>query len=257
MTLACRQDLPDVAAADGCSNPSESRKGDAVCIVLIDDHPLIRNGTAALLESGGHTIVGEAGDGEEGLHVVREALPHLVVVDLHMPVLDGVEATRLLKAEHPDPKVLILTASGSINDLRAAQTSGADGCLFKDARASELFEAIDALGYDGMAFPVPTVSRFFSANWRQPLVPISIIGGLTVAAGLLLALPTGVADRLPNSSRGMDIVPTVLMVGGGLIGWSTAAWRLVDRPDLTPDAVTDMTRPPSPCRPRDEHAPIG
>ncbi len=68
-------------------------------IVLVDDHPHVRDGTAALLKALGHTVVGEASDGDEGVRVVRATRPQLVLMDLHMPVMDGIEATRILKAE--------------------------------------------------------------------------------------------------------------------------------------------------------------
>lgn len=117
-------------------------------IVLVDDHPYVRDGTAALLKALGHIVVGEASDGDEGLQVVRATRPQLVLMDLHMPVMDGIEATRILKAKYPAVKVLILTASADAGELREAMRSGADGYLLKDARAEELLEAIDAVGQD-------------------------------------------------------------------------------------------------------------
>jgi DNA-binding NarL/FixJ family response regulator len=119
-------------------------------IVLVDDHPYVRDGTAALLKALGHIVVGEASDGDEGVRVVRATRPQLVLMDLHMPVMDGIEATRILKAEYPAVKVLILTASDDAGDLREAMRSGADGYLLKDTRAAELLEAIDAVGRDEM-----------------------------------------------------------------------------------------------------------
>ncbi len=85
-------------------------------IVLVDDQPLVRNGIASLLRARGHEVVGEAGDGQEALELVRRTRPDLVLMDLQMPVLDGLSATRLLKIEHPQVKVVILTISDDGRD---------------------------------------------------------------------------------------------------------------------------------------------
>jgi DNA-binding NarL/FixJ family response regulator len=76
-------------------------------IVLVDDQPLVRNGIASLLRSRGHDVVGEAGDGQEAIEIVRRTAPDLVLMDLRMPVLDGLSATRLLRTEHPDLKIVV------------------------------------------------------------------------------------------------------------------------------------------------------
>ena len=96
-------------------------------IVLVDDQPLVRNGIASLLEAHGHVVVAESGDGQAGLEAVRKARPELVLMDLRMPVMDGLEATRLLKTEFPDLRIVILTVSDEERDLMEAVESGAHG----------------------------------------------------------------------------------------------------------------------------------
>jgi len=127
-------------------------------IVLVDDQPLVRNGIASLLRARGHDVVGEAGDGQEGLEVVRRAHPDLVLMDLRMPVLDGLSATRLLKTEHPRLKIVVLTVSDDEQDLIEAVKSGAHGYLLKDLEADDFFEAIDAVEQGESVIP-PRLAR--------------------------------------------------------------------------------------------------
>jgi len=122
-------------------------------IVLVDDQPLIRNGIASLLQARGHHVVGEGGDGQEGLALVRRTQPDLVLMELRMPVMDGIEATRLLRSEFPDLKIVILTVSDSEHDLVEAVKSGAFGYLLKDVDANEFFEAIDAIAHGESVIP--------------------------------------------------------------------------------------------------------
>ena len=122
-------------------------------IALVDDQPLVRNGIASLLDARGHTVVAEAGDGQAGIEAVRRTHPELVLMDLRMPVMDGLEATRLLKAEFPDLRIVILTVSDDERDLLEAVKSGAYGYLIKDLEAGEFFEALDAVEHGESVIP--------------------------------------------------------------------------------------------------------
>ena len=114
-------------------------------IMLVDDRPLTRNGIASLLRSVGHEVVAEANDGQEALTLVEKWSPDLILMDIQMPVMGGLEATRLIKAQHPDTKIVMLTVSDDENDLFEAIKSGAQGYLLKDLEASQFFEALDAI----------------------------------------------------------------------------------------------------------------
>jgi DNA-binding NarL/FixJ family response regulator len=127
-------------------------------IVLVDDQPLVRNGIASLLEAHGHEVVGEASDGQEALGVVHRTHPELVLMDLQMPVLDGLSATRIIKTELPDVKVVVLTVSDSEADLIEAVKSGALGYLLKDLEADAFFEALDAVEHGESVIP-PRLAR--------------------------------------------------------------------------------------------------
>lgn len=100
-------------------------------VVLVDDHRLFRAGLRALLERRGFQVVGEADDGAAARDLVRQTRPDVVLMDLRMPGLDGLAATRLLKAEFPELPVVILTASEEEEDLFEAVKSGAQGYLLK------------------------------------------------------------------------------------------------------------------------------
>jgi DNA-binding NarL/FixJ family response regulator len=116
-------------------------------VLLVDDHPLFLDGLKNLLTSRGIEVVGRARDGLEALEQVRSLSPDLVLMDIHMPRCDGVAATRLIKAERPDTRVVMLTMSAEDEDLFAAIKSGACGYLLKtldtDAFFALLLEAAE------------------------------------------------------------------------------------------------------------------
>ena len=103
----------------------------APTILLVDDHPLTRDGLAGLLAGRGFDVVGQAGDGAEALELARELQPDVVLLDLSMPGVGGLEALPLLRAEAPGCEVVVLTASGDEENLLAAIRGGAAGYLLK------------------------------------------------------------------------------------------------------------------------------
>jgi DNA-binding NarL/FixJ family response regulator len=115
----------------------------AVRVLLVDDQALFREALATLLEVRAEIdVVGEAGDGEQALRRVAETRPDVVLMDLRMPVLDGIEATRRLRASHPDVKVLALTTFDGDEEVFAALRAGAVGYLLKDVSGDRLVDAV-------------------------------------------------------------------------------------------------------------------
>jgi DNA-binding NarL/FixJ family response regulator len=111
-------------------------------VVVADDHPFFRAGLREVLESYGLEVVGEARDGQYAVELARALKPDIVLMDLHMPRLSGVEATREIVAEHPELPVLILTVSPDDGDVAAALAAGARGYLLKGIGAEELAGAV-------------------------------------------------------------------------------------------------------------------
>ncbi len=112
-------------------------------IVIADDHPVVRAGLRALLETQPDLeVVGEAADGAAAVSVCGRREPDVVLMDLRMPDVDGVEATRRITARHPDTAVLVLTTYDSDADILRAVEAGAAGYLLKDAGRDELVDGI-------------------------------------------------------------------------------------------------------------------
>lgn len=114
----------------------------AVRVLLADDHALFRAGLASLLKAWGLQVVGEAGNGEEAIAETRDLRPDLIFMDITMPRRNGLEATRAIKAEFPDIKVVILTVSDDEQDLFEAIKSGAEGYLLKNLREEEFADLV-------------------------------------------------------------------------------------------------------------------
>ena len=146
---------------------------DEIRVLLVDDHAIVRTGLRAYLETEpGMTVVGEAADGAEALARV-DALarggeaPDVVLMDMQMPVLDGVETTRRLKAAHPDIDVIAVTSFLEEARIRAALTAGATGYLLKDADASEVADAIRA-AMNGEVRLDPAAAAALASALRSP-----------------------------------------------------------------------------------------
>ncbi|MEZ5382521.1 MAG: response regulator transcription factor [Microthrixaceae bacterium] len=111
-------------------------------IVLVDDHQVLRDGIRRSLEDAGETVVGEAADGEEAVVVVAETEPDVVLMDLEMPVLDGVEACKRIMADRPETRVVVLTMHEDVARTRAALSAGAVGYLTKGTSMTEVIDTI-------------------------------------------------------------------------------------------------------------------
>lgn len=136
-------------------------------ILLVDDQPLFREGLRTLLTVHNDLhVVGEAGNGEEAIRLVRTHLPTVVLMDLQMPVLDGVTATRRLKAEHPECRVIVLTTFDDDDNVFDGLRAGAVGYLLKDAPSEKLAEAI-RLAARGESFLQPSVAAKVVAEFAR------------------------------------------------------------------------------------------
>jgi DNA-binding NarL/FixJ family response regulator len=114
-------------------------------ILLVDDHQVLREGLRSLLEKQGMTVVGEAGDGGAALVLVRELRPDLVIMDVNMEGLDGIDATRLITHDYPQTKVLALSMYLRKTFVAEMFRNGASGYLLKESAFAEIVEAIKAI----------------------------------------------------------------------------------------------------------------
>ena len=142
-----------------------------VRVVLADDHPMVRYGiTAVLADAPEVEVVGEAADGEALVEAVRELRPDVVVTDLDMPGVDGVEATKRLRASYPDVPVLVLTLHDEDESLFAALRAGARGYLLKGADRAELVRAILSVAAGEAVYGAAVASRivaFFTGAQQE------------------------------------------------------------------------------------------
>ena len=121
---------------------SDARRTDALRVLLVDDHDLFRAGLRNLLETNGVTIAGEAATGNEAVRLARELAPDVVVMDLNMPGITGVEATRQITGLAPLTRVIVLTISDEDEDVMDAIVAGACGYLLKDSSIDDLVRGI-------------------------------------------------------------------------------------------------------------------
>lgn len=111
-------------------------------VLLADDHQILRDGIRRGLESAGEDVVGEADNGEEALELVRQTSPDVVLMDLSMPVLDGVSATRRITEEFPQVRVVVLTMHDDTQRTRAALEAGAIGYMTKGTSFAEVLDTL-------------------------------------------------------------------------------------------------------------------
>jgi len=128
-------------------------------ILVVDDHPLFRDGIVSLLEASGHTVVGQAGDGKEAVEVALHLKPDVVLMDIAMPQFDGLEALRRIKSEAPQTKVVILTVSEEDASLITAMRSGAQGYLLKSLSTEEFLTSLERLTRGELAISNQDINR--------------------------------------------------------------------------------------------------
>ncbi|MCJ7535412.1 MAG: response regulator transcription factor [Anaerolineales bacterium] len=141
---------------------------DQIRLVIVDDHPVVRDGLRGMLESQpDFEIVGEASDGSAAVRLAESLVPDIVLMDLRMPVMDGVTALREIKTHNPQVQVLVLTTYDSDADILPAIEAGASGYLLKDSSRGELFAGIRAAAR-GETVLAPAVAARLVGRMRAP-----------------------------------------------------------------------------------------
>jgi DNA-binding NarL/FixJ family response regulator len=136
--------------------------------MLVDDHVLFRKGIASLLaDRPDFEVVGEAEDGLEAVSKARELIPDVILMDVHMPNRDGLEATKIIKQELPHVQIVMLTVSDDDDDLFEAIKNGAKGYLLKDLEPERLFDLLDKVRQGEAAISAPIATKILK-ELRQP-----------------------------------------------------------------------------------------
>jgi DNA-binding NarL/FixJ family response regulator len=138
-----------------------------VRILIADDHSLFRDGLRSLLGTQGHEVVAEARNGREAIELTKKIRPDLVLMDLSMPEMDGLTATRTLTAELPEVKVVVLTASEDDASLFDAIKAGAQGYLLKNLEADDFFSLLERASRGEPAL-TPNLARKLLQEFAKP-----------------------------------------------------------------------------------------
>lgn len=157
-----------------------------VRVVVADDHPVVRTGVVMMLGADSVIeVVGEASDGAQAIALAREHRPDVVVMDLQMPDVDGVEATRTIRSEMPETAVLILTTYDTDRAIVSAVEAGAAGYLLKDAPPGDLVRAVRYAASGGQVIP-PAIAARLLAHRDAPAMPELTTRELEVLEALAL-----------------------------------------------------------------------
>ncbi|MBO0805205.1 MAG: response regulator transcription factor [Nocardiopsaceae bacterium] len=182
----------------------------SIGVLVADDQAIVRAGFRLLIDSEPDlTVLGEAADGAEAVALAREASPDVVLMDIRMPVMDGIAATRLLAADGDLPRVLILTTFDLDEYVFAALRAGASGFMLKDRPPEELLAAVRVVAA-GDALLAPNVTRRLIGHFarqpdpRQP--PTEALAQLTVREREVLAL---IAHGMSNTEIAAKLVMSV------------------------------------------------
>jgi DNA-binding NarL/FixJ family response regulator len=137
-------------------------------ILVVDDHPIVRSGiTSVLATQPDLVVIGEAADGAAAVDMAREQAPDIVLMDLRMPLKNGVDATAEILAERPATRIVVLTTYASDGEMLRAIEAGAVGYLLKDVRHEELFRALRAV-MRGERQLSPEVTERLMSRWKRP-----------------------------------------------------------------------------------------
>jgi DNA-binding NarL/FixJ family response regulator len=173
-------------------------------VLLVDDQELVRAGFRLILERADVEVVGEAGDGLEAIEVAEREQPDVVLMDVRMPRLDGIEATRRLLARRPQTKVLALTTFDLDEYVYAAVRAGASGFLLKDVKPSDLVHAVDVVAR-GDALLAPTLTRRLLERFATAPAPGGLPEELVDLPARELEVLRAVATGRSNAQIALDL----------------------------------------------------
>ena len=141
-------------------------------VLLVEDHELYRMGLSMLLSKAeGINLTAEAADGIDGIKKARELSPDVILMDIGLPKIDGIEATQRIKEFNPDTRIIMFTARDSENDVFEAFKAGADGYIMKGATPEQTISAIKSV-YEGIGWIDPNIAKMVFSNLQKPVTKI-------------------------------------------------------------------------------------
>jgi NarL family two-component system response regulator LiaR len=165
------------------ASSASTKRSPKTRIVLADDHPLLRQALKDVLKKeASFEIVGEAADGAEAIKLALELMPDVIIMDISMPNLDGLQATRQIKASHPNVAVLVLTVHTDDECILEILKAGAAGYLIKSAFGDEVIHAVRAVATGDMVLSTPIGERLLKQAARFPTRPVLLEAGEKLSA---------------------------------------------------------------------------
>jgi DNA-binding NarL/FixJ family response regulator len=166
-------------------------------VLIVDDQRVVREGLATIVGASSETeVVGLAGDGEEAVRLVEETAPDVVLMDLHMPRMDGVEATMAIRQAHPTTQIVVLTTYADDDSIIAALSAGAVGYLTKDAGREDIKRALEAAAAGQAVLDPAATNVLLKAVQKRPAKSNEPPDGLTEREIEVLSL---IAEGLSNT----------------------------------------------------------
>jgi DNA-binding NarL/FixJ family response regulator len=196
-------------------------------VVLADDHRMLREGLRRSLEEHGLKVLGEAADGKEAVELALELGPDVVLMDLSMPALDGIAATRLVRQRAPETQVVILTMHSDDDSLARAIRAGAAGYLVKDCSTDEIVEAIEKVASGDVTLSPELAASMLEEDAGEPVIssrerevlqliadglsPTEVAGSLYISAKTVKNHLTSIYQKLDSRDRTQAVVRAVRM----------------------------------------------
>jgi NarL family two-component system response regulator LiaR len=198
-------------------SPSAEKPDKEITILMADDHPLFRKAVRDVLEKRpDFRVIAEANDGEEAVRLAVELMPHVVIIDISMPLLNGLEATRQIKARCPAIAVLVLTVHNDIEHILGILEAGASGYLTKSASDEEVVTAIRSIAAGETVIATPIFQQVLKHTLRYPVKSLRLEGKACLTARELEVLKLA-ARGLSNKDISLKLDLSLRTVKGYMV----------------------------------------
>ncbi len=187
-------------------------------VLLVDDHPLLRKAIRSVLDNQKEfVVIAEASDGLEAVKLASELIPDIVIMDISMPKLNGIEATKQIKAKNPQIAVLVLTVHDDIEHVVGILEAGAAGYLTKSALDEEIVQAVRAIAMGETVFSPEVFREIFKYTFRHPITPVPMEAGGNILSSREAEILKLVARGLSNKEIAEILKISLRTVKGHLV----------------------------------------